>query len=68
MKKDENDKPGYLPIGMCLGISIGTALGAATDNLATFMPIGLSIGVCIGALMDAKKRKEENEESQTKEE
>ena len=59
MKKEKDNNLCYLPIGMCLGISIGTALGVATDNLATYMPIGLSIGMAVGALIDAKKRKEE---------
>ena len=55
-KKSENQTY-YMPIGMCLGISIGTAIGVATDNLSIYMPIGLSIGMCIGALIDAKNRK-----------
>lgn len=47
----------YMPIGMCLGISIGTAIGVATDNLSIYLPIGLSIGMCIGTLIDAQNRK-----------
>ena len=54
-KKSDNQTH-YMPIGMCLGISIGTAIGVATDNLSIYMPIGLSIGMCIGALIDAQKR------------
>ena len=55
MKSDNQTH--YMPIGMCLGISIGTAIGVATDNLSIYMPIGLSIGMCIGALIDAQNRK-----------
>ena len=56
----ENHTP-YMPLGMCLGMSVGTALGAATDNLALYMCIGLSVGMCIGVLMDAKNRKNKEE-------
>ena len=59
MKKEKDNQTHYLPIGMCLGLSLGTALGVATDNLATYMPIGLSIGMALGALIDAKKSKED---------
>ena len=51
-KKSDNQTH-YMPIGMCLGISVGTAIGVATDNLSIYMPIGLSIG----ALIDAQNRK-----------
>ena len=57
-QQEAENQTHYLPIGMCLGMSIGTAIGVATDNLATGMCIGLSIGVGIGALLDSKKRKE----------
>ena len=55
-KKSENQIQ-YLPICMCLGMSIGSALGVATDNLSLFMCLGMSIGVGIGALIDANRRK-----------
>lgn len=62
--KQESEKENhYMPIGMCLGMSIGTALGVATENLATYMPIGLSIGMAVGALIDAKKRKANQEDN-----
>ena len=65
-KKSENQTY-YMPIGMCLGISIGTAIGGATDNLSIYMPIGLSIGMCIGALIDAQNRKKTNGSSKDEE-
>ena len=57
-KQASENQTYYMPIGMCLGMSVGTALGAAMDNMGVYMCIGLSIGMCIGALVDAKKRKE----------
>lgn len=62
-QKSPDSQTHYLPIYMCLGISVGTAIGASTGNLALYMPIGLSIGMCIGALMDAKNRKKSNNAS-----
>ncbi len=56
-QKSPDSQTHYLPIYMCLGLSVGTAIGASTGNLAIYMPIGLSIGLCIGALMDAQNRK-----------
>ena len=70
-KKPNENQMTYLPIGMCLGISIGTAIGVVTDNLALGMCFGVSIGMCIGSLIDAKNRKRnqdttdaDNEENQ----
>ena len=52
----------YMPIGMCLGISIGTAIGVATDNLSVCMCLGVSIGLFIGTLIDARNRKESKDD------
>ena len=69
-KKTENQIQ-YLPICMCLGMSIGSALGVATDNLSLFMCIGMSIGVGLGAVIDAKNLKTdtsaENEDTEAEE-
>ena len=62
-QKSPDSQTHYLPIYMCLGLSVGTAIGSATGNLAICMPIGLSIGMCIGALMDSKKRKTSDDAS-----
>ena len=64
-KKDNKDNTKYMPIGMCLGISIGTAIGAAMDNIPICMAVGLSLGMCIGSFIDAKNQKAENDKSQT---
>ena len=57
-RQEAENQTHYLPIGMCLGMSIGVAIGSAMDNLAIGMCVGMSFGVCIGALLDSKKRKE----------
>ena len=64
-KKDDKNNTQYMPIGMCLGISIGTAIGAAMDNIPVYMAVGLSLGMCIGSFIDAKNQKAENDKSQT---
>ena len=55
-KKKADNQTYFMPICMCLGMSIGTAVGVATDNLSIYMPIGMGIGLCIGSLIDAKNR------------
>jgi len=47
----------YLPIGMSLGISVGTAIGAGAGNIPLGMCIGVSIGVAVGAVIDFLNRK-----------
>lgn len=44
---ESNEKIYYMPILMCLGLSIGLAIGKTTG-----MIIGLSLGVTIGAILD----------------
>ena len=41
-KNSENNMQ-YLPIGMCIGISIGTAIGAATDNIGVGMCLAMKV-------------------------
>ena len=67
-KKNNEDNTKYMPIGMCMGISIGTAIGAAMDNIPVYMAVGLSVGMCIGSLIDAKNRKTEKDKLQTEDE
>ena len=55
-KQKSENQTYYMPLCMCLGMSIGTAIGVTTDNLSIYMPIGMSIGLCIGSLIDAQKR------------
>ena len=44
-KKNSENQTQYMPIGMCLGISIGTAIGVATDNLAICMTSVLGVKI-----------------------
>mgnify|MGYP003415950798 CR=1 FL=1 len=67
-KKNNEDNTKYMPIGMCMGISIGTAIGAAMDNIPICMAVGLSVGMCIGSLIDAKNHKTEKDKLQTEDE
>ena len=64
MKKENNDQTYYLPIGMCLGLSVGMAIGAAMDNISIRMCLGLGIGMCIGSAIDAYKAAENKEDDQ----
>ena len=57
-KNNKNKKNGSnssrLAIVMCIGISIGTAIGVATHNIGLWMPIGLSVGLCLGLVISNK--------------
>ena len=68
MKKDNSENQvQYLPIGMCLGLSIGMAVGAAMDNISVGMCMGLGIGLCFGSAMDnanRAKNKDSDEKAQ----
>ena len=65
----KQDHTHYMPIGMCIGIGVGMAIGAAMDNIPIGMCMGLSIGMAIGAIADSRKKTAEgSSESQKKEE
>ena len=51
-----------MPIYMCLGISVGVAIGTALDNIGVGMCLGVGIGTCLGAAMDAANRKKTSED------
>ena len=59
--KNSENKIQYLPIGMCIGVSIGTAIGVVTDNIGVGMCLGVGIGMLFGSLLDAQNRKKEAE-------
>lgn len=62
MKKNDSDKQiQYMPIGMCLGLSIGMAIGAAMDNISIGMCFGLGIGMCFGSALDSANRAKDQE-------
>lgn len=70
MKKNDNDQQmRYLPLGMCLGISIGMAIGAAMDNIPIGMCMGMGIGMCFGSALDNfNNSKKESPDGENKEE
>ncbi len=59
----EPNKIQYMPIGMCLGISIGMPIGIAFGNIAVGMCMGLSIGMCVGAIIDSIHNKKRDNDS-----
>ena len=61
-KKEQKDNTQYLPIFMSIGLSVGVAIGAATNNIPICMSIGLCIGVGIGTALDGQKRKKDKDE------
>ena len=65
--KSDNNDGSYLSVGVCLGMSIGVALGVVMDNISMYLPIGMCVGMCIGILMDSKKKKETEDDSQAEE-
>ena len=70
MKKDNSENQvQYLPIGMCLGLSIGMAVGAAMDNISVGMCMGLGIGLCFGSTLDnANRAKNKDSDEKTQKE
>lgn len=64
--KNTDNKMQYMPIGMCLGLSIGMAIGAAMDNIGVGMCFGLGIGLCFGSAIDAHNRKKSDSDPQDK--
>ena len=63
-KNKKEDNTHYLPIFMSIGLSVGVAIGAATNNMPICMCIGLCIGVGIGAALDGQKKQKDKEEWQ----
>ena len=63
-KKDSGNQTQFMPIGMCLGLSVGMAIGAAMDSISIGMCLGLGIGMCIGSAIDASKAAENKEDDQ----
>lgn len=69
-KKENKENNGgmlYMPLGMCIGISIGVGLGAAMKNIPLWMSIGLCIGLAIGGGIDAANRTNAENNSETDE-
>ena len=56
-QKESDNQTSHISFGMCIGTSIGVAIGASTDNLGLWLPLGISLGICFGSLLDARNRK-----------
>ncbi len=50
--KEKSNISTTLPIGLCLGVAIGTAL----DQLAIGISLGLCLGVALGSFTGKKKK------------
>ena len=55
MSENNNSKHIGVGVWLALGAAIGTAIGAATQNIGMWIAIGVGMGVAIGAAMSASK-------------
>lgn len=63
--KEENQVM-WMPICMCLGVSIGMCIGGFIfDNMPIGMCMGISLGVAVGSIIDAKNRANNEQDQQT---
>jgi hypothetical protein len=53
--KKQNYAGRWLAFGLPLGVGIGTAMGAATQNMAVWVAFGAAIGICFGLLVSQFK-------------
>ena len=63
-KKTPENATHYLPIFMCIGLSVGLAIGAGVDNIPIGMCIGMGIGVALGSALDSLNRKDEEQKNE----
>ena len=59
--KEPENKTQYMPIFMCLGLSVGMAIGAGVGNIGVGMCLGIGVGVCLGACIDHINKKSDSE-------
>ena len=64
-KKPDNTMT-YMPLGMCIGLSVGMAIGAAFHHISIGMCIGLSVGMAIGAVIDAQNKTNKTDDPEEK--
>ena len=60
---NNNNPTLHMPIFMCIGISVGMAIGAPFGNIPIGMCIGVGLGTCIGGIIDHLNRKNHNNDS-----
>ena len=51
---------------LCIGLAVGTAIGAATHNIGMWMPIGLAVGLGLGLMLDHKNPDEHKDDTNGK--
>lgn len=57
MKKDnDGNSIIVLPICLCLGVAVGTALRGQADITGLWIPIGIVVGVLFAVLLSKKNR------------
>ncbi len=54
-RKEAEKKTAHDPRYMCIGLSLGMAVGAAFDNIPIGMVIGLGFGAAVGMALSRKK-------------
>ena len=53
----EKPASAWMPVYMCIGMSVGMCFGVSFDKIALGMCIGMPIGLCIGLSLDAADEK-----------
>lgn len=57
MADNKDKKPqgniSYLPIGICLGLSMGMLFGSLLGNVGVGLCFGVGIGLCFGTAIDS---------------
>lgn len=58
-KPDDNEENStlWLPIGLCMGTSLGLLFGTLLDNLTMGLCLGPGLGLLLGTVLDAAQRK-----------
>ena len=52
----KDDVSTWVPIMMCLGMSVGMCFGSSLNSIPMGMSIGLCFGLLLGTAMDAGKK------------
>ena len=54
---DNEARPNHLGLGVAFGVSIGTALGVALNNLALGIGFGIALGTGLGLAIPSRSHK-----------
>lgn len=66
-KKDTKDEGVNMPIFLCMGLSVGMAIGASVGNIPVGMCVGMGIGLLVGVFLDSQKKRKPSEDQKEKE-